>query len=127
MATETRILTVEVEAAANVLAERILESTPFVEARLAKERLDSDSAALALLGMLKQSQAALRRKQARNEVTQVDIGQWRQAQRHVMTNGSIAAYTKAQQEAVAFVRGLNQELSELVGIDLASLLPSGCC
>lgn len=127
MMENTRILTESLEAAANGLADQILQSATFTEVRLAGERLEKDTSAMALLSLLKLSQAGLRRKQARNEVTEADIAQVRQVQQQVIANESISAYVRAQQETVAYIRALNQELSELVGMDLASLLPSGCC
>lgn len=122
----TRIMTDDLETAANSLADQILESAAFTQARQAKERLEKDAPAMELLDLLRESQTILRWKQARNEVTQADVEELRRLQQQVMANEAISEYARAQQETVALLRELNQELTELVGMDLSSLLPPAC-
>ena len=122
----TRIMTHDLEAAANSLADWILESPAFTQAKEAREQLERDTAAMQLLNLLRQSQTMLRWKQARNEVTQTDVDQLRRLQQQLGANRSISEYARTQQETVILLRSVNQELTELVGMDLSSLLPQAC-
>ena len=127
MISDTMVLPAAVESAVDSLAESLLRSTPWATLGQAKERLQGDASAVGLLDALRQSQAMLGLKQARNEVTAADVEQWRRLQQQVYSNDAIAGYREAEQEAMAFLREMNRSLSELLGLDLASFLGSSCC
>lgn len=68
------------------------------------------------------------RKQADGSVTEAELGELATVQAQVKANATITAYAQAQQEAVNFLREINQEISPLLGVDFASLArQTSCC
>jgi cell fate (sporulation/competence/biofilm development) regulator YlbF (YheA/YmcA/DUF963 family) len=115
-------------AATETLAENLLASEPFTEYHAAQAQFNADAGARTLLQRLSQSQAELRQKQSRRTVTQSDADQLRALQSAVRANRIITDYSRAQQDAVAFLRSINQEIGELLGVDFAALAKRpGCC
>jgi cell fate (sporulation/competence/biofilm development) regulator YlbF (YheA/YmcA/DUF963 family) len=61
-------------------------------------------------------------------VTQANVDQLRALQREVQSNDVIVDYATTQQSAVAYLREINQVISELIGTDFAALAKRpGCC
>lgn len=116
------------QAATAALTENLLAAEPFVLYRRAQQHLNTDPKATALLRQLSASQASIRTGQARGTVTQKDIDQLRALQHDVQQNQVIMEYARSQQEAINFLREINQEISQLLGIDFATLARrSSCC
>ncbi len=110
------------------LAIQLLASEPFTAYHAAQGRFNADVRARALLQRLSQAQAELRQKQAQQTVAQSDIDQLRALQSAVQADRTIADYMHAQQAAVGFLREMNREISELLGVDFAALAKRpGCC
>ncbi len=110
------------------LANHLLASEPFTAYHAAHGRLNADEEARALLQQLARSQAELRQKQARQTVMQSDIDQLRALQSAVQADRTITVYAHAQQSVIGFLREINQEISELIGLDFAALAKrSSCC
>ena len=115
-------------AATEDLAIQLLASEPFTAYHAAQGRLNADTGARAVLQRLSQAQAELRQKQARQTVSQSDVDQLRALQSAVQADRTIADYIHAQQTAVGFLREMNREISELLGVDFAALAKRpGCC
>ncbi len=115
-------------AATEDLALQLLASEPFTAYHAAWGHLNADAGACALLQRLSQAQAELRQKQAQQTVAQSDVDQLRALQGAVQTDRTIADYRHAQQTAVGFLREMNREISELLGVDFAALAKRpGCC
>ena len=115
-------------AATEDLANHLLASEPFTAYHAAHGRFNADPEARALLLLLSQSQAELRQKQARRTVTQSDVDQLKALQSAVQADRTVADYARTQQAAIGFLREINQEISELLGVDFAALAKrSGCC
>ncbi len=115
-------------AATQVLAENLLASEPFANYQQASTRFNADPQARGLMEQLAQAQADLRRRQMSQSVTQADVDQLRALQREVQSNPVIIDYVVTQQAAVAYLREINQVISELIGTDFAALAKrSGCC
>jgi len=73
-------------------------------------------------------QSGLRRKQqGHDSVTQSDIDELRAVQAQVQANAVILAYAQSQQEAVNFLREVNEEISQLLGVDFAVLAKQNTC
>jgi cell fate (sporulation/competence/biofilm development) regulator YlbF (YheA/YmcA/DUF963 family) len=110
------------------LAEALASSEAFVFYHQAQSRFNSDPEAQALLEHLSLTQANLRKAQARNEITQTDLDQLRTLQGQAQANEVITNYSRAQQNAITYLREINKEISELIGVDFASLArKSSCC
>ncbi len=121
-------LTATLLAATEGLAIQLLASEPFTAYHTAQGRFNADAGARALLQRLSQAQAELRQKQAQQTVAQSDVDQLRAVQSAVQADRTIADYIHAQQAAVGFLREMNQEISELLGVDFAALAKRpGCC
>jgi cell fate (sporulation/competence/biofilm development) regulator YlbF (YheA/YmcA/DUF963 family) len=110
-----------------MLAEQLLHAEPIVLYHRAKARLDRDTEARELLTRFASAQADLRARQSRNAVTQADVDLMRALQREVQSNHIILEHAQAQQAAAAYLPEVNQEISQLLGIDFASLAGPGSC
>ncbi len=114
--------------ATNSLIQNLLASEPFLAYQQSQAQLASDPQARGMLGRFSALQAGLRRKQARGSVTQADIEELGAVQAEVQANTTITAYAQSQGEAVNLLREVNQEISQLLGVDFASLArQSSCC
>jgi cell fate (sporulation/competence/biofilm development) regulator YlbF (YheA/YmcA/DUF963 family) len=115
--------------ATEALAENLASSEPIVAYRVSCERLDADSPAEALLQRLGQLQSEIRASPIRGAVTQADLERLQTLQREVRSNPIINTYASTQQIAVAYLREITTEISQLLGIDFAALarLSGGCC
>ncbi len=127
MDTNTANLPPNILSATEQLAAAILQAKPVAAYQKAIARLNADSEAHALLERFIQAQTDLRVHQARNTVTQADIDQIRALQRQVQSNRTIMDYAEAQQKAVDYLPAVNQEISQLLGVDFASLAGPASC
>ena len=109
------------------LIDNLLASETFMHYQRAHARLNTDSEARALLNQLSQSQAHLRQQQANGSVTQSKIDALREFQQKVQRNQVIMAYAQSQQEAINFLREINDEISQLLGINFASFANHTTC
>ena len=113
--------------ATDSLIQNLLASEPILAYHQSQARLESDPAARGLLERLSALQSSLRRKQTNGGVTQAEIDELRAVQAQVQANATIMAYAQSQQEAVNFLREINQEISQLLGMDFASLARQSTC
>ncbi len=127
MNNNTSPLTLELQQATESLIENLLASEAFQVYHRAQQELNSDPQARSLLERLSALQADLRRKQSLNAVSQADIEELRTVQRQVQTNQVIMQYARSQQEAVNFLREINAEISQLLGVDFAALAKQNTC
>jgi cell fate (sporulation/competence/biofilm development) regulator YlbF (YheA/YmcA/DUF963 family) len=110
------------------LAIQLLASKPFTAYHTAQGCLNADTGARVLLQRLSQAQAELRQKQGQQTVVQSDVDQLRALQSAVQADRTITDYVHAQQAAVGFLREMNREISESLGVDFAALAKRpGCC
>lgn len=116
------------EAVSN-LTENLAQSEPFFRYKAAEEKLNADHEALKILKDLSEIQQKIRAKQYSGPVSEEDLKRLRTLKSAVNTNDTIREYELAQEVAVAFLREVNQEISNLIGIDFASLTrrSGGCC
>ncbi len=120
-------LPVEILTAAEQLAAAILRAAPIAAYKEAKARLDADNQARELMERYLTTQSDLRVRQSRNAVTQADVDQLRALQREVQSNRKIVDYAETQQAAIAYLPTVNQEISQLIGVDFASLAGPASC
>ena len=115
--------------AASSLTENLNQSEPFLRYKAAEQRLHADQQAMQLLSDLSALQQKIRRQQNTGAISQKDLTQLRTLQSAVGTNETIQDHLLTQELAVAFLREVNQEISQLLGVDFASLArrSSGCC
>ena len=121
------ILSPQMQEATHSLIDNLLASEAFIHYQQAHARFNADNEARALREQLTQSQARVRQKQAKGEVNQADLDSMRMFQQRVQRNSTIMEYAQAQQEAVNFLREINNEISELLGINFAALANHAVC
>jgi cell fate (sporulation/competence/biofilm development) regulator YlbF (YheA/YmcA/DUF963 family) len=117
----------ELIGATDELIQNLIASEPFRKYKRAQTQMHSDPHARALLEHLSALQTEIRRKQSDGGVTQEDLKNLRAAQAEVQSNDTIIAYATSQQEAIGFLREINQEISQLLGVDFASLARQKTC
>jgi len=121
-------LTSHLSLATEALIENLLAAEPIVLYHRAQIRFQADAPARALIDRLSAAQADVRQMQSRREVAQADIDQLRALQGEAQANRVIVDYMQTQQAAIGFLREINREISELLGVDFASLAKRpGCC
>lgn len=116
-----------IKTATEKLAEAILLAEPVAAYRQAKARLDADPEARELMKRFGKAQADLRMSQSRNAVTQADVDQLRALQRQLQSNKKIMDNAATLQMAIAYLPNVNQEISQMLGVDFASLAGPGSC
>ena len=121
------ILSPQLQEVSHSLIDNLLASEAFIHYQQAHTRFNADHEARALLEQLTQSQARVRQKQAKGEVNQADLDSMRLFQERVQRNSIIMEYAQTQQEAVNFLREINNEISELLGINFAALANHAVC
>ena len=113
--------------ATEVLIQNLLGSEPFLAYQKAQMQFKSDSQAHGLIERLSAHQAEFRRKQTSGSVTQEEIEEFRTVQAQVKANVTLIAHASTQQEAVNFLSEINQEISQLLGVDFAILAKQKTC
>lgn len=125
--TQNLLKTDLLEAAEN-LAENLAQSEPFRRLRTAEERLSRDREAQQLLSDLSDLQQKVRTMQYSGKLSESDLILLRAMQSAVLANQTIRNHRSAQELAVGFLQEVNKEISQLLGIDFASLTRrSGGC
>lgn len=115
-------------AAVETLAVNLRQSEPLARYHLALDFLEADPEAQALLQRLSELQAQVRAGQAQGRITPDHIDPLRAAQRAAQANPVIRDYARTQQASLAYLREINQEISQLLGVDFAALAKRpGCC
>ena len=117
----------ELYEATDGLIQNLLASEPFLAYQQSRVQMKSDSQAQTLIERLSALQTELRRKQTNGSVTQADIEELRAVQAQVQANATLMAYASTQQDAVNFLREINQEISQLLGVDFATLAKQSTC
>lgn len=128
-APEEKGIPIELLEVSSALAENLVQSEPFLRFKAAEDKLNADAEALQLLSEFSELQQKVRNQQLSDAISESDIQRLRDLQSRIGTNETIQDYGLAQEMAVAFLREVNQEINQLLGIDFASLTrrSSGCC
>ncbi len=121
------MLSPELQEATLALIENLLASEPFLNYQQARTRFNQDAEARSLLDRLSHVQANIRQKQAGGTVGQAEIDSLRLLQQRVQRNSVITDYANSQQAAINFLREINNEISELLGINFASAANHAVC
>jgi len=124
---KTENLPPELYEATDGLIQNLLASEPFLAYQQSRVQMKSNSQAQTLIERLSALQTELRRKQTNGSVTQADIEELRAVQAQVQANATLMAYASTQQDAVNFLREINQEISQLLGVDFATLAKQSTC
>lgn len=122
------ILSPQLEEATESLIDNLLASEAFIQYQIARTHFDADSEATNLMDQLSKAQARLRQKQGKGDVSQAEIDSLRLLQQRAQRNSVLMNYSQSQQEAINFLRELNAEISQILGINFATFAKhSTCC
>ncbi len=125
---ENLTLTPDMVTATASLGVNLRQAEPVVLYHLARETLEASPEATGLLKRLSETQANVRTRQTRGEVTPEDMAGLRAVQREVQTNPVIRQFAQTQQAALGYLREVNHDISELLGTDFGALAKKpGCC
>jgi len=115
--------------ATSSLAMNLAQSEPFLQFKAAEQKLKADQQAMQLLADLEEIQQKIRTQQYSNSVSESDFTRLRELQNAIGINETIQERARALENAIVFLREANQEISNLLGIDFASLArrSTGCC
>jgi cell fate (sporulation/competence/biofilm development) regulator YlbF (YheA/YmcA/DUF963 family) len=113
--------------AVEVLVDNMMAYEPFILYKKAHNRLNEDQEAMKSLQQISELQTKIRSDQLEGKFQQQDVENLRNVQNEIQQNQSIVAYIHAQQTAVKCLREINQEISQLLGVDFASLARQSSC
>jgi cell fate (sporulation/competence/biofilm development) regulator YlbF (YheA/YmcA/DUF963 family) len=121
------VLSPQLQEATQSLTDNLLASEVFIRYQQTHARYNVDNEAAALMDQLSKSQARVRQKQAKGGVHQAEIDSLRLLQQRVQRNPVILEYAQSQQEAINFLREINSEISELLGVNFATFANHATC
>ena len=121
------ILNPSMQEAADALIGNLLASEALIGYQQAHTRLNEDRQARFLLEQLSRAQADLSKKQANGGMIQAEIDALRTLQEQVQHKNVIMTYAQTQQDAVNFLREINDEISQLLGINFAAFDNHATC
>lgn len=115
--------------ATSALADNLTQSEVFLRLKAAEAKLNADQEAQRWLTELAELQPKIRTQQQAGSIAESDVKQLRALQDAIGANETIQDYLLTQELAIAFLREVNQEISQLLGVDFASLTrrSGGCC
>lgn len=115
--------------ATSSLAENLSQSEPFLQFKTAEQKLKADQQAMQLLNDFAEMQQKIRTQQHSASISESDFTRLRELQSAVGSNETIQERSRALEDAIGILREVNLEISNLLGIDFASLTrrSNGCC
>lgn len=125
---QTNLFTKELLEATFNLAESLAQAEAIVRFISANQALNNDQNTLELINVATELQHKIYNGQSSGEDFDADLNRLRDCQSQISTNTVIQEQSNARETAVAFLREINQEISQLLGMDFASLTTrSGSC
>ena len=111
----------------NNLAKCIKNSKPIQQYLSAQEQFMQDVVAHKLMEDLSNTQKTIRQKQFEFQVSRQNLEELRSLQEKAQENKVISLYANSQQEAISYLRKIDMEISNLLGIDFAKLAKKTTC
>ena len=114
------------QTAAHALGHSLAASGPFTRYIDSQVALNEDPSASDLLDLLISVQNSFRRQQAQGGASPADLEQLKDVQAQAQENAAIMEYAHSQQAAIAFLKEINQEISQQLGMDFALIAKRSC-
>ena len=114
------------QAAAHTLGQSLSASEPFTRYVNSQVALNEDPAASDLLDQLIAIQNDFRRQQAQGQVNPSALEQLKDVQAQAQDTPAIMEYAHSQQAAIAYLKEINQEISQQLGMDYALIAKRTC-
>ncbi len=111
------------------LADKLNQSEPFMLLKTTEATLNANAEAIQLINDITELQQKIKSQNQTTIIPESEFTRYRELQNKIGENEVIQASGIAQENAIAFLREVNQEISNLLGVDFASLTrrSSGCC
>lgn len=93
----------------------------------AKHEYEADTTSFQLLQQLTAAQSELMQKQYDSQISRDDLKKIRDHQQRAKNNEKINAYSLSQQNAITFFREINDQISQLIGMNFAKLAKNSKC
>jgi cell fate (sporulation/competence/biofilm development) regulator YlbF (YheA/YmcA/DUF963 family) len=126
MSEHTYPLSENMQAAAHTLGQSLSASEPFTRYVRSQVTLNEDQSASDLLDLLISVQNSFRQQQAQGSASQADLEQLKEVQTQAQENAAIMEYAHSQQAAIAYLKEINQEISQQLGMDFALIAKRTC-
>lgn len=107
---------------ATQLSEELANISIISNYKSAQGKLNADGEAMELIRKLTAARQELYKKQTTGAFTPESLNDYYNIQNEAEKNSTIMEYSFAQQEAVQFLKNVNFEISQLIGIDFSSLI-----
>ena len=127
MTTQNKTIEGNLETAVKNLAASIQYTEPINKYLTAREIYEKDPDARKVMEELSEHQRSIRQKQTDNSITSDDLQKLRSLQVKAQENKAISSFAFSQQEAIGYLHEINTEISNLLGIDFASLAKNTSC
>jgi cell fate (sporulation/competence/biofilm development) regulator YlbF (YheA/YmcA/DUF963 family) len=118
---QTDLFTKELLEATFDLAESLAEAEAIVHFISANQALNNDQNSLEMINAATDLQRKLYDGQSSGDDLNNDLNRLRDYQSQISSNAVIQEQSIARETAVAFLREINQEISQLLGMDFAAL------
>jgi len=118
---QTDLFTKELLKATFDLAESLAEAEAIVHFISANQALNNDQNALELINAATELQRKVYDGQSSGDDLSNDLNRLRDYQSQISSNAVIQEQSIARETAVAFLREINQEISQLLGMDFGAL------
>jgi cell fate (sporulation/competence/biofilm development) regulator YlbF (YheA/YmcA/DUF963 family) len=126
MSEQSTPLSDNMQAAAHALGQGLSASEPFTRYVNSQVALNEDPAASDLLDQLIAIQNDFRRQQAQGQVNPSALEQLKDVQAQAQDTPAIMEYAHSQQAAIAYLKEINQEISQQLGMDFALIAKRSC-
>ena len=115
--------------ATSELADSLLQSEPFLRLHQAEQIVQTNPEAIKLLSEFSTLQKQFQSTRLSGSIAEGDIQRFREVQSEIGMNEVIQEQRLAQELAIALLRQVNQEITQLLGIDFGALTrrSGGCC
>ena len=88
----------------------------------AQVKLNANEAAMELIRKLNAARKKLNEQQSSGTFNENSLNDYYNISNEVEKNQTIIEYSQAQKEAIQFLKNVNYEISQLIGIDFSSLI-----
>jgi cell fate (sporulation/competence/biofilm development) regulator YlbF (YheA/YmcA/DUF963 family) len=110
------------------LNEELVGISVIKDYKKAQIALNADIKAMELIRKLSAARKNLNEQQYSGTFTPQSLEEYSKIQKEVEENTTINNYSQTQQAAVQFLKNINFEISQLIGLDFSSLIKrSNCC
>lgn len=118
-----------IQEATSNLAENLIQSEAFLKLKQAEQALNENEKATTLLNDFEKLRQKIVADQNNGNFSESDLTQFRGLQMEIAENEVIQEYNQAQESAKELLKDVNQEISQIIGVNFATLAQrsSGCC